>query len=64
VTTDGRIKVRGRGLLLGSGNRIGQNGNLSIFATLICEAAARSTSTAQRTWCLSMQTETFESTMC
>lgn len=41
VTTDGRIKVRGRGLLLGSGNRIGQNGNLSVFATLICEAAAR-----------------------
>lgn len=40
VTTDGRIKVRGRGLLLASGNRIGQNGNLSVLATLICEAAA------------------------
>jgi len=40
VTTDGRIKVRGRGLLLASGNRIGQNGNLSVLATLICETAA------------------------
>ena len=40
VTSDGRIKVRGRGLLLASGNRIGQNGNLSVLATLICEAAA------------------------
>jgi hypothetical protein len=40
VTTDGRIKVKGHGLLLASGNRIGQNGNQSVFATLICEAAA------------------------
>jgi hypothetical protein len=40
VTTDGRIKVRGRGLLLASGNRIGQNANQSVFATLICEEAA------------------------
>lgn len=40
VTTDGSIKVRGRGLLLASGNRIGQNGGQSVFATLICEAAA------------------------
>ena len=40
VTTDGRIRVIGRGLLLASGNRIGQNGNQSVFATLICEAAA------------------------
>lgn len=36
----GRIKVRGRGLLLASGNRIGQNANQKVFATLICEAAA------------------------
>jgi hypothetical protein len=36
----GRIKVRGRGLLLASGNSIGQNANQSVFATLICEAAA------------------------
>jgi hypothetical protein len=40
VTTDGAISVRGRGLLLASGNRIGQNANQSVFATLICEAAA------------------------
>jgi hypothetical protein len=40
VTAYGRIKVRGRGLLLASGNSIGQNGNQSVFATLFCEAAA------------------------
>jgi hypothetical protein len=40
ISTDGRIKVRGRGLLLGGGNSIGQNANQSVFATLICEAAA------------------------
>jgi hypothetical protein len=36
----GRIRVRGRGLLLASGNSIGQNGNQRVFATLICEATA------------------------
>src|SRR5499427_998581 len=36
----GRIRVRGKGLLLASGNSIGQNANQSVFATLICEAAA------------------------
>jgi hypothetical protein len=40
VDTDGRIRVRGRGLLLASGNSIGQNANQSVFATLICEATA------------------------
>ena len=40
VDTDGRLKVRGRGLLLGSGDSIGQNANQSVFATLICEAVA------------------------
>jgi hypothetical protein len=40
VDTAGHIKVRGRGLLLASGNSIGQNANQSVFATLICEAAA------------------------
>jgi hypothetical protein len=35
----GRIKVRGRGLLLASGTGIGTNANQSVFATLICEAA-------------------------
>src|SRR4026208_2268863 len=38
--TGGGIKVRGRGLLLASGNSIGTNANQSVFATLICEAAA------------------------
>jgi hypothetical protein len=50
VDADGRITVRGRGLLLASGNSIGGNANQSVFATLICEAAApfveHSTSTA------------------
>jgi ribosomal protein L27 len=40
VFTDGQIQVRGRGLLLASGNSIGQNANQSVFATLICEASA------------------------
>jgi hypothetical protein len=50
VGTDGSISVRGRGLLLGGGNNIGMNANQSVFATLICEAAApfvlRNTNTA------------------
>ena len=36
----GRIKVRGKGLLLASGNSIGQNANQRVFATLVCEAVA------------------------
>ena len=40
VFADGRIRVKGRGLLLASGNSIGQNANQSVFATLICEASA------------------------
>jgi hypothetical protein len=40
VESDGSIKVRGRGLLLGGGNNIGLNANASVIATLICEAAA------------------------
>jgi hypothetical protein len=38
VDADGRIKIRGRGLLLANGNSIGQNANQSVFATLFCEA--------------------------
>jgi len=38
VKVDGRIRVDGRGLLLGGGNTIGTNGNASVFATLICDA--------------------------
>lgn len=40
IGTDGRVRVRGRGLLLASGNSIGQNANQRVFATLICEPAA------------------------
>ena len=40
VDVYGNIKVNGRGLLLASGNSIGQNANQSVFATLICEATA------------------------
>ncbi len=39
VDSDGRIKVKGRGLLLAGGDSIGQNANQSVFATLICEPA-------------------------
>jgi len=38
VKLDGRIRVDGRGLLLGGDNAIATNGNASVFATLICEA--------------------------
>ena len=40
IRSDGSIKVEGRGLLLGAGNTVGTTNNLSVFATLICEAAA------------------------
>jgi hypothetical protein len=40
VKTDGRISVKGRGLLLGGGNNIGFNANASVFATLLCGTAA------------------------
>jgi hypothetical protein len=40
VKADGSIKVDGRGLLLAGGNGLGGTANASVFATLICEAAA------------------------
>jgi len=46
VTTDGRIHVRGRKLLLGGGNGIGTNGNQSVFATLFCGAANSATASS------------------
>lgn len=46
VKADGRIKVHGRGLLLGGGNNIGFNANQSVFATLICGPTAQHSTTA------------------
>jgi hypothetical protein len=40
ISADGKIRVRGKGLLLGGGNNVGLNGNARVFATLICETAA------------------------
>lgn len=39
IDVEGRLRVRGKGLLLASGNSIGQNAGLSVFATLICETS-------------------------
>ncbi|MFL5438225.1 MAG: hypothetical protein ACJ79W_03620 [Myxococcales bacterium] len=39
VKTDGRISVRGKGLLLAGGNGIGTNAGQSVRATLICDVA-------------------------
>jgi len=36
VKVDGRVKVRGKGLLLGGGNNIGFNAGQSVRATLLC----------------------------
>jgi hypothetical protein len=40
VRTNGEIQVEGRGLVLGGGNNVGRATGQSVFATLICEAAA------------------------
>jgi len=40
VSTEGRIQVRGRGLLLAGGDLLGTTANLSVVATLVCEATA------------------------
>jgi hypothetical protein len=40
VKTNGDIKVKGKGLILGGGNSVGRATGQSVFATLICEAAA------------------------
>ena len=39
IDSDGVINVRGRGLVLAGGDRIGQSLQLRVGATLICEAA-------------------------
>jgi hypothetical protein len=36
VNLEGRIRIHGRGLLLGGGNAIGTNANQSVFASLFC----------------------------
>jgi hypothetical protein len=46
VNMDGRIRVHGRGLLLGGGNSIGTNANQSVFATLFCGTNVSSTDPA------------------
>jgi hypothetical protein len=43
VTSDGHIRVKGRGLLLAAGNGIGTNAGASVFASLFCGAAASAT---------------------
>jgi ribosomal protein L27 len=40
VKTNGDIVVRGKGLILAGGNNAGRTSGQSVFATLICEAAA------------------------
>jgi len=47
VKVDGRIRVDGRGLLLGGGDTIGTNGKASVFATLICDPWRPSPNTAR-----------------
>lgn len=39
VSSDGHIKVKGRGLLLANGEGIGTNGHASVHATLFCGPA-------------------------
>jgi len=43
IDVSGRIKVRGRGLLLAGGNGIGTNGAQSVHAILFCGPAATAT---------------------
>jgi hypothetical protein len=40
VKTNGDIKVKGKGLILGGGNNAGRTTEQKVFATLICEAVA------------------------
>jgi hypothetical protein len=43
VGSDGHIMIKGRGLLLASGNGIGTNAGANVFATLFCGPAATAT---------------------
>ena len=40
IETSGHITIDGQGLLLASGNALGTNAGLNVFASLICETAA------------------------
>jgi len=40
IRTNGHVKVKGKGLILGGGNNAGRATGQSVFATLICEAVA------------------------
>ena len=40
ISDSGRIRVEGKGLVLAGGNNVGRATGQSVFATLICEAAA------------------------
>ncbi len=46
VSTDGRIRVGGRGLLLAGGDGIGTTAGLSVFATLFCGAPGSATASS------------------
>lgn len=46
IKTDGRILVKGDGLLLSGGNNIGNNANASVFATLFCGPVEHSSNLA------------------
>lgn len=43
IKVDGRVSVRGRGLLLAGGNNIGRNGGQSVHARLFCAGVAHNT---------------------
>jgi hypothetical protein len=47
VRTDGRIRVDGRGLILGGGNGIGTSGGQQVRARLICDGAFHDTNLVQ-----------------
>jgi hypothetical protein len=43
VGDNGRIRVRGKGLILGGGNNVGRASGQSVLATLLCETSGPST---------------------
>jgi hypothetical protein len=63
VRTNGEIKVIGKGLILGGGNNAGRATGQSVFATLICEAAASFTERNTNLTGVPRPTATSKSTM-